>query len=272
MSENDDNLDDLVGSRIVVIYRKSVWSAISEVFRALGPDKAANLKVNSGEHLAAVLATAFLGSPPVEADHDGGPDLVFSLQNQTLLNGMVGPEDAPFADFEIKSLPGPARQFNAAIEKARRQGRDPRTTEMTIAITSADAMLTDAKAMITAAAAQLERKSSPDRARNVFLVTHPFDHFYAEIADYFLTHRLPALSDLPDSVDAVWLLAFPSHLAVWSVAQQEWITLYFADANENEQLPGSEDDLEFLAAVDLEFCSHLGPDKHSPYGIKLTFE
>jgi hypothetical protein len=46
----------------------------------LGPETLRNLKVRAGEHLAALLTTAFLFTPPMRVDTDGGADLCFVRQ------------------------------------------------------------------------------------------------------------------------------------------------------------------------------------------------
>jgi len=271
MAEHD--LDGLRGTQIVATSYRTVWSAITDVVDALGVDDAARLKIASGEHLAAVLITAFLGVPPTSADVDGGPDLVFDLtSSRDFLLPLTGRGDVQFADFEVKSLPGPARKYSAGIDRALARGQQPRDTEINAKVTSAIEVMNAARDMISKAADQLARKSSPQRARNIFLVSHPFDHMYAEITDTFVVHRLAPLIELPDTVDAVWLLAFPVHLVVWSVAEQRWTSLYFAHTEPGEDLPGTEDELDFLVAVDIEFRGQLGTKVPSPYAFKLVAE
>lgn len=97
--------------------------------------------------------------------------------------------------------------------------------------------------MIDKAAEQLRRKSSPERARNV----------------------------LPDDVDAVWLLIAPTHLVVWSVADQRWTNLIFtATSAPGLALPGADDGVDFLIAVDGEFHRQIGNSAPSPYAFKIV--
>lgn len=269
----NEDLDGPQGTHVAAISYRTVWSAIADVVNALGVEDAVQLKIASGEHLAAVLATAFFGVPPTETDVDGGPDLVFDLTSARGLAATVtGRADAQFADFEVKSLPGPTRRYSAEIERALACVQEPRETEIVTAVTSAAGVVDAARGMISKAAEQLARKSSSQRARNVFLVSHPFDHMYAEFTDTFVVHRLAPLTDLPDSVDAVWLLAFPVHLVVWTVAEQRWTSLYFHHSELGEELPGAEDELDFLVAVDIEFREQVRTDTPSPYAIKLVAE
>jgi hypothetical protein len=266
---NEENLEGLVGTPIIAIYYKTVCRAIDEVIEALGPDATARLKIDSGEHLAAIMATAFLGVAPCHTDVDGGPDLVFDLSSRPGRRFVVGRDHAQFADFEVKSLPGPTRQYNAETNRAQRRGQQPRQTEFRTVFRAAADVVAAAGPMIGKAAAQLEAKSSPERARVVFLVSHPFDHLYVEIMQTFVAQHLPPLTDLPDTVDAVWLLLFPGHLIVWSVPEQQWATLHFTGTNAGEELPGADEGFEFLAAVDMEFGSRLGTTQPSPYAYKL---
>jgi hypothetical protein len=68
------------------------------------PAARANLKVYSGEHLAAIFLTGLFGRTPSRFDDDGGPDLVFDSYDQPWFL-FASP-----AAFEIKSLPGACRQ------------------------------------------------------------------------------------------------------------------------------------------------------------------
>ncbi|MEU3771546.1 hypothetical protein AB0E55_41320 [Amycolatopsis keratiniphila] len=267
----DEDFSGLTGTYLVAVHHTTVWSAISAVIDSLGPEGAASLKIPSGEHLAAILTTAFLGVPPCGTDRDGGTDLIFELADgeaRSTLEALTGRTGPRFADFEIKSLPGPTRKFNAEIDRALAQGREPRQAALGTIVVSAVDVLADAGDMITKAADQLAKKSTPDRSRNIFLITHLFDHLFAEQSGYFIANHLPHINDLPDSVDAVWLLAFPSHLAVWSVAAQQWNTLLFAHGD--VELPGAEEGLDYLVAVDIEFRNQLGTNQDSPYAFKIV--
>jgi len=98
-----------VGSYVVAVSYRTVWAEIANVIDALGVDTTSRLKVRSGEHLAVVLASAFLGGPPIATDVDGGPDLVFNLGvlPAEWRPALTGRHDTRFADVEVKSLPGP---------------------------------------------------------------------------------------------------------------------------------------------------------------------
>jgi hypothetical protein len=57
--------------------------AVDELVVALTVERAKSLKVRPGEHLAAILATAFFGAAPYAVDEDGNqPDLQFNLDTE----------------------------------------------------------------------------------------------------------------------------------------------------------------------------------------------
>jgi hypothetical protein len=124
--------------------------------------------------------------------------------------------------------------------------------------------------MIDQAVDQLRRKSSPERARNVFLVAHMLDHMFAEILDIVVAHHLDPLTDLPDEIDAVWILFAPLHLVVWSVAECRWTNLLYTAGPPDADYPGADDGVEVLVAVDEEFRLLIGSNEASPYAFRLT--
>lgn len=87
--------------------------------------------------------------------------------------------------------------------------------------------------MIAKAAKQLRDKSSPDRARVVFIVSHFLDRPYVECLDLAITHALAAPT-LPDEIDAVWVFFAPTHLVVWSTVEQRWTQLLLGSSSEED--------------------------------------
>lgn len=133
------------------------------------------LKLSSGEHLAALLTTAYLGGFPVSLGLDGGVDLTFQANDSdsTFAPSLIGRDDAEFADFEVKSVPGDFRERNAVATRALEKGADqPSYLSMVV---SANDVAEAANVMTAKAARQLKTKSSADRARMVFIVSHLFD-------------------------------------------------------------------------------------------------
>ncbi len=247
---------------------------VEEVINVLGVDGAAKLKTRSGEHLAVVLAAAFLGVPPSSVDSDGGTDIRFDLDVDMRGHAaeLIGRTDVRFVDFEVKSLPGPARAFDARIKRALKRGQElsERDRSRKTQVTSANAIVEAGREMIERAAEQLSKKSSPDCARNVFLISHLLDHMFAEVLDVVIAHHLEPLTDLPGEADAVWFLFAPLHLVVWSRSANRWTNLVFSAGAPGEKPPGFDDGVEILVAVDAEFRRLLGDEQPSPYAFKLT--
>jgi hypothetical protein len=261
------------GTHIRAISHHTVSWAVSEVVRTLGDNDLKKLKVRSGEHLAAILATAFLGAPPVHVDTDGGPDLVFDLTRgvsaQRADADLIGRTDVQFADFEVKSLPGAFRKLDADLDKAIAAGAEPNPTSMTVTFVSANEVVRGAgQKEIEQARKQLARKSSPERARNVFLIAHFFDYPVVEIMDApIVAHHLDSL-DLAEGVDSVWVLFAPHSLTVWSAALGRWTSLLFDAIQPSEHFPDT-DRLDLLQQIDLEFLKQTGTSIASPYVFAL---
>jgi len=68
-----------VGSYVVSLHHQTLSWAVHEVRRALSIDDVHKLKIGSGEHIGAVLTTAFLGCAPIGVDRAGQPNLIFDL-------------------------------------------------------------------------------------------------------------------------------------------------------------------------------------------------
>lgn len=148
-----------VGSRVVSIPPAYLWRAVELVSNILTPDQIRALKIDSGEHLALLLTTAFLQAAPVSMDVAGDHDLVFDLSGRDPLAipaAMLGMSEHRHADFEVKSLPGGFRKFNADLDKAIRHRRPPRRTEFGAKVRSINDILADeGRRMITTARTQL---------------------------------------------------------------------------------------------------------------------
>lgn len=111
-----------LGQPVLAIHHSTLARAVSRCIEAIGVTRAEKLKPGSGEHLAAILATAFLDVPPYGVDLDGGPDLVFDVTRNVLDQqrylSLLGSDAIQFVDFETKSLPrSDFRKFNAAIDR-----------------------------------------------------------------------------------------------------------------------------------------------------------
>ena len=262
------SITDPSGSHVHAIWHHTVAWAVSEVVQQLGTDKIAKLKVASGEHLAAMLATAFLGAAPVGVDVAGGPDLVFDLSKRAwdgcVGADLVGRDGVQFADFEVKSLPGPFREFDAAINRAIRAGIEPNRRTYSAQFGTAKDVLRSAEGIIEQARQQLHRKSGPERSRNVFLIAHFLDYPIVEVFDAPLfAHHLEPL-DLPDGIDSLWMLFVPHGLAAWSVDLGRWTNLVFSSFDPDEGAPETAG-LDLLQYFDLEFHRQTGSSAMSPW-------
>ncbi|MFD6126555.1 hypothetical protein, partial [Streptomyces hydrogenans] len=201
----------LTGSKVMVIPLRRLIEATNALVTHLPESDMKKLKVNSGEHLAAILATAYLGRTPVGVEPFDGPDLVYAQDG-----------DDPAVAIEIKSLPGPFRQYAAESERHPDALLQIRVTAIN------DVMREHGLPKILQAAKQLEAKVPATLdfhvSKQVFLVSHPLDHVTMEALDnpYTIANVLDPLPELGD-IEAVWLYLAPDHLVRWRPAEQEWM-------------------------------------------------
>jgi hypothetical protein len=225
--------------------------------------------VCTGEHLAAILTTAFLGTTPSEVDTTGGVDLWFDL-SEAQEPGPTGilPTRTTSAAFEIKSLPGGTRKFNAEIDRDIARGVDPVGRSMEGRVWAANDVVHATRNSLAEAQRQLRRKvRGRYTSTNVFLVVHPLDYVTAEsFRDYVLGPYLEALEDVGE-LDTVWMLWHPHHLVVWSREHHEWINLLFGGMNPDEEPP----DLPVLEA-EQDFLTRIGHTDPSPYWFAVSYQ
>ena len=84
--------EQLKGAPVIGIWNQTLLWAVDELIK-LGQGRLTHLKVRSGEHLAAILATSFLGVAPFQVDSDGGVDLVFQLPAKKPTPPFFSPKD-----------------------------------------------------------------------------------------------------------------------------------------------------------------------------------
>ena len=70
---------DLSGGRVIAIAPQTLRWATDQMVETLEPETLKKLKVRAGEHLAALLTTTFLLTPPTSIDTKGETDLRFDL-------------------------------------------------------------------------------------------------------------------------------------------------------------------------------------------------
>ncbi|MFI0776236.1 hypothetical protein [Streptomyces sp. NPDC021212] len=262
------SVDGVIGTHVhLITYEKMDWA--TEALPAHVPaDDLKKLRLAAGEHLAAMLTTAYLGIAPVAVDIHGGVDLGYRVADldSDVLTSLLGRNGVEFADFEVKSIPGGFREHNAAASRALKRGEEPNTHWSTVV--SANDVVEAAQPMIAKAAKQLRDKSSPDRARVVFIVSHFFDRPYVECLDPVIAHTLTAPM-LPDEVDAVWVFFAPSHLVVWPAVEQHWSQLLLGSFEEDGAAPEVDFGMELLQHYEGLFLERAGIDGPSPFYYRV---
>lgn len=274
MSDSIDDiprsLDASVGTQVVAITYDVMDAATAVLAEHLPAETLHAMKLASGEHLAAILATAYLRAVPVAVDVDGGVDLTFDLKasDGLHLKALLGREDVDFADFEVKSVPGTFREkYLPAATRAMERGEKQPLAHLA-RVVSANDVIEASFGMIDKAAGQLRDKSSPDRARVAFIVSHFFDRPYVECFQPLISHALAPL-DPPEGIDAVWMFFAPAHVLVWSAAGG-WSDLLLVSLTEEETGPEHAYGMELLQHYEGLFLERAGIDKPSPFFFEFT--
>lgn len=261
---------DLSGGVVIAIAPQTLRWATDQMLETIGSEPLRKLKVRAGEHLAALLATTFLLTPPTGIDTQGGADLWFDLSRR-LADGMkrapILPDGTTSAAFEIKSMPGPFREYDSGIDRDRARGIDTAGRSLRTRVRAASDVLREAGPVLRYARDQLHRKTGAETSRNIFLVMHLFDHLVAECTRPILG---PLLDPLPhiEAVDTVWVLWPLEHLTVWSNKQRAWTDLLF-----NAGAPGekrSSDEMDALQDAEDYYLTRLGHTGGSPYLFRLS--
>jgi hypothetical protein len=266
--------EDSAGRLSVVIWHRTLQWAADVLAEKLPPESLGRLNVRSGEHLAAILTTAFLRTAPAEVDTTGGVDLWFDLSDGRHRKATILPAGALSAAFEVKSLPGEYRKFDAGIDRDRARGVDTTGRGFDQTVCAANDVLHEAVPWVRRASEQLHRKASPGTSLNVFLVIHPFDYLTKEtLTEPVIGMYLDPLEDV-GGLDTVWVLWAPHHLTVWSYARHEWINLIFDTMN-----PGETDEwmrrpirIASLQEAEQYFLTRTGYTGGSPYLFLASHE
>jgi hypothetical protein len=268
--------EDSAGRLSVVIWNRTLWWAVDELVEKLTPKQLYKLKVRSGEHLAAILTTTFLRTAPAEVDTMGDVDLWFDLAeaHEPRPVGLL-PVRATHAAFEVKSLPGGYREFDAASDRDAARGVNPIGRSMEGMMRAAKDVLREARPSLEDARNQLLSKPRGEgTSLNVFLVVHLLDYLTAECfkKDVVIGPYLDPLEDVED-IDTVWVLWPPHHLVMWSSERHEWMNLMFDALNQDEvsarqQRPIA---LPVLLEAEQDFLTRTGRTDRSPYFFEVTF-
>jgi hypothetical protein len=180
------------------------------------------------------------------------------------------PDGTALAAFEIKSMPGPFREWNSGIDRDRARGIDAIGRSLQTPVQAANDVLREAEPVLLRARDQLQRKTNEGTSRNIFLVIHPFDYFVAESARPILGPLLHPLLAI-EGVDTVWVLWPLEHLTVWSTEQRAWTDLLFNIGRDPEAEPTpDDDDLDVLQDAEDYYLAAVGHIGGSPYLFRLS--
>jgi hypothetical protein len=260
--------EELAGAPVIIIWHRTLTWAVDELTK-LGKAELTHLKVRSGEHLAAILATSFLGVAPAQVDTSGGVDLLFHLPEEEgrPLSSLLLPTIRRAA-FEIKSMPGPFRELDSRINRIHRTGGSSVGLGIKGTVRTALDILEEARPVLASAQAGLKSKvpASDCTSRNIFLVVHPFDALAVELKHPVLGPLLPDMDDLHE-IDYVWVLWVPEHLTLWSKRERGWTDLIFWATNPDEDVSS---ELPILQAAELRFLDARGDEGLSPYMFMIN--
>ena len=133
--------------------------------------------------------------------------------------------------------------------------------------TAAEVML-DAHPTLLKAERSLVRKTPPQYSRNVFLITHPYDHFALDVAQsQTVSHLMPREVGY-DALDSVWVFWPPGKLVMWSRATQTWTDILFV--THGAEISDPDDTLSFIQNVELTYMAAAGITA-SPYVFNIKF-
>lgn len=253
---------ELNGFAAVVKSERSLWWAVDQLVESLGTDELRRLNVRAGEHLAAIITTCFLGFPPNGIDTSGGVDLDFSRSWREVGALASWLPEAP-AVFEVKSLPGPFREVDSAIDRAIARGGDPKGMGVKVTVKHAADILIEAAPTISKIGDQLAKKADiPSVSGHGFLIVHLFDHIPVEIFEPVLA---PHLAPPPDSesIESMWVLWWPTFITLWSKKMHAWLNLMFAA--EDDTTGDLHVNLDVLQDAESYFHRVIGNSEPSPF-------
>jgi hypothetical protein len=241
-----------------------VGQVLQTAAKAVASQEAARtrLKVRSGEHLAAIFLSGLFGCTPSSFDYDGGPDLVFDAYSNKSWFPYANP-----AAFEIKSLPGAYRE---KLSLLMRDDTSDGKAELPfpLRLWTATEVMRDAHPTLVKAERSLINKTPPQYSRNVFLITHPFDHFALDVAQSrAVSHLMPKKVGY-DALDSVWVFWPPDKLVMWSRVTHAWTDVLFAA---DPEVAGPDDTLSFIQNVELTYMAAAGITASS-YVFNIKFD
>ena len=185
---------------------------------------ATGLKIESGEHLAAITLMAF-GGDIVSVDVDGGFDFLLSDLGDRLFEGIRS------AVVETKSAEGRWRKHwsDGGLEYEAR-------------VEDHLMVLTDQADAIQRAVDQIERKSYRKyvQSREAFILIHPLDRLTVPAISVNPKTIFEAALPIPREsleIDGLWLFLYPNILTRWSQLRRCWTLYVIASKGEDEVEP-----------------------------------
>jgi hypothetical protein len=252
--------EDCVGERVHAVFAGTFgWSV--EALGQLSPEMLAALDTDSGEHLAAIVTTAFLGTVPSSVDIGGEVDLCFRPAPGTHAAEIVGCSgDRPEAAFEVKSMPGGFREFFN-----RREGEIGDSTFVTV-ISVAD-VLAVGREQLRRAAEALRRKTDGTQSRNIVLLVHILEYPAAEqFSEQFVSFLLVDPGDEFDDIESIWLILYPSHAVRWEKSLGRWVNLLSAGSVHHDGDVSDPLD-EVLTESEARFCELYRDGRQTPWSV-----
>ena len=126
----------------------------------------------------------------------------------------------------------------------------------------------DAHPTLVKAERSLIKKTSPNCSRNVFLITHQFDHFAVGIAQsQVVGHLMPEKMGY-DSLDSICVYWPPEKLMMWSKLTEAWADII---STVDPEIPFADGKLSFIQNVELTYMFAAGSNE-SPYIYNIEFE
>lgn len=251
--------DGLVGQIVHLVSAATFPHAVHQL-GSMHPDLVAALDLDSGEHIAAIVATAFLRAVPTTVDVDGGVDMVFTDLDPSVAFDVGCDATVTAACFEVKSMRGGFRRF--FNQRRTEIGDSYEVTIRTITDIAGEAELE-----IRRAADALRAKTDSTQSRNIMIIVHSFEHLAIEVIErFFLLHLLASPGDDLDDIATIWMVFYPSHVVRWERSRQRWVNLGTGGAIDGDS--GAVDSFgDVLTASERLFCETYCAGRQSAWAV-----
>jgi 23S rRNA pseudoU1915 N3-methylase RlmH len=249
----------LVGHEICAVHPQALAYAVEQL---LAIPTSVNLKIPSGEHLAAIWMTALHG-PPSHVDENGGIDLRWERSRGD--DAWRFDPKSRVAAVEVKSSQGSRKRQWREEHKHMKIGES-----FQVKVEDAATILARQTRLLERAIYQLDTKlaNAPSTAeRHVFLAINPLDGFALEAFDQqdmnlSIGHRLPHLQ-AGVRLDTLWVCFFPDLLARWSQRERKWIDIVIAGGPDGEPSVNLEE-------AESRFLQGINYAENTPWGLAFN--